>query len=129
MKIVARTLIILAAALAVAGLTYAVAQSSDAQSLIASAGRGRPPGERGELRRQPGAELPAGAETPEFERGAGGAGFERGRGGEGHGASLAGAAQMARPFLIIAAFVAAGALLSTALRRPSRRPQAAGPAE
>ena len=127
MKIVGRTLIILAAALAVSGLTYAFAQSSYAQSLIGSVGRGGPPGE---FRRQPGADLPAGAELPAFEPGAGGVGFEGGRGGDRHGASLAGAAQLVRPFLIIAALVAAGALVSTALRRrPPSRPRAAGPAE
>ncbi|MBK9712687.1 MAG: hypothetical protein IPO81_15455 [Kouleothrix sp.] len=104
MKIVARTLAILAAALLVVGATYVYASSSSAAGFEERGGFGRP---------QIGEQGPPGG----FDHG----GFDRERGG---GPSLFGIGEVIKNFVIIGVIVA---VVSLATRLLPRRPAGSGP--
>lgn len=115
MKLIARTFAILAAALVVAGLTFAVAQSSYARALFpARAGRGEFAAE-GRLRAQGAPGAPIGNAAARGGR-ADGFGREAAR-----GPSVAGLGEVLKNLAIIGVIVALVVLTSRALHfRPNR---------
>lgn len=117
MTTVLRTLIILAAALAVAGGLYAFARSPLAQPLL-GAGRGGPAaGFEGAREGFPGRERPAGHEGHEGHGGHGG-----------HGPSLLGLVEVGKNLAIVAVSVALVALGARLLQLGRRdRPRATPP--
>lgn len=117
MKQILRAAIILAVALVIAGVIYALAQSGAADTLLSSQGG-----------------LPAGMLQQASEASEGLLSAESGARGDHHEVGLAGAAQMVKPLLIMGGLLAIGALVSTVKHKrranrsqPPRNPPAAAP--
>lgn len=117
MKQILRAAIILAVALVIAGVIYALAQSGAADTLLSSQ-----------------SSPPAAMLQPAVEASEGLLGAESGARGDHHEAGLAGAVQMVKPLLIMGGLLAIGAVVSTVKHKrranrsqPPRKPPEAAP--